>query len=280
MEARTEAKPKRPSSDPHWYEEFGLIPRFPRPPLKKIGKLIDGIQEPQILLRQRKRSTDVVITLPVCSRIFRPEEEKAFAKFGVTLPRAFDDVLWQKLDSDGSTTWAKLTGLVIKAYRQSWDHWARLHYLGHFHPQADTWFNAIKEEVDSVSKIAHRGRKPSTLAELASLKKRYNQLLPSCALVHRAAKTAAASHTRHDQKDARKEIRRAIWEQVQPSIHGMSGDGYIFGGQAFKRMHYGTPKLHEPTTWKPKQLAISLLSLELGQAYQTIEKKLAVPKSK
>ena len=69
-------------------------------------------------------------------------------------------------------------------------------------------------------------------------------------------------------------IRRAIWKQVRKDIHGTPWDGYIFSGVAFKNIRYGNAQLHEPSSWKPHQLAISLLSFERQEAYQTLEKKI------
>lgn len=125
------------------------------------------------------------------------------------------------------------------------------------------------------------GRHPAAQAELASVRKRYDRLLPKCKLVHQASKRAAAAAlTKNNVELARKEIRIAIWKSVRRSVHGMPGDGYIFDGTAFKRIRGGTAKLHDPGTWKPHQLAIALLSIERQQAYQTIEKKVVPTKRK
>jgi hypothetical protein len=47
-------------------------------------------------------------------------------------------------------------------------------------------------------------------------------------------------------------------------------------GAAFERIPYSKKmaQLHDPSSWKPRQLAISLLSLEGYGAYQTVEKKI------
>jgi hypothetical protein len=141
-------------------------------------------------------------------------------------------------------------------------------------------FEKLEQEIQSASKLTRHGRQSFPEAELAGLKRRYKTLLTKCKLIHRASKIAAESLTGNNKELARKRIRLAIWEHVRRSIHGMPGDGNIFGGAAFERIGNGTPTLHEPNTWKPYQLAIALLSLERQQAYQTIAKRIKPTKAK
>jgi hypothetical protein len=262
------------SAKQSWYEEFGLVPRFPRPPIQKIHRLVSNIQEPQILLRPRGTDkTDIIIRLHVGSCVVPQQTQKQFARFGLTIKKAFEDILWQKLEAGRITTWVELTGLGAKVYRQAWLQWFRLQYLGHVHPVAESSFKTIEREIESASKVSHRGRHPAIQAELASLRKRYRQLLPKCRLIHRAATRAAKSLAANNVEVTRKKMRQAIWGAVRHDVHGMPGDGYVFGGEAFKRIPYGNATLHDPTSWRPHQLAISLVSFERSQAYQTIEKK-------
>lgn len=282
METRTDLQSLPSHTQQSWYEEFGLIPRFPRIPFDEIYKLVSDTQEPQVFLRRAgKGMTDITIRLPITSSVVPGELQKQYSNHGITLAKAFEDVLWQKLGGEQSTAWASLAGLASKTYRQAWIQWFKLQYLSHYHPAADKMFKANKEKIESGSKAAHRGRKASTRAEHNSLRQRYDRLLPKCALIHRAAiRAAASSHIKNNQVIARKEIRKTIWETVRRSVHGMPGDGYIFDGEGFKRIPYGKPKLHDPATWEPHQLAISLLTFERGQAYQTIEKKIVPTKYK
>jgi hypothetical protein len=279
MEEGKDSKSHPRSSNPHWYEEFGLISRFPHPPFDAIRNLSNGIQEPQIFLKPGKENTDIVVRLPGCSDVIPPSKRKAFARFGLTLPKAFQDVLWEKVHAEGSTIWAELADLSAKAYFRTWVHWFELHYSGHFHPAADLWLKQIKEGLASSFKITRRGRRPASDTQSAGLCKRYTDLLPICTRIHRAAQRAVPAHGNRNIQMSQKAIRLAIWQSVRGSVHGMPGDGYIFGGEAFKRIRRGKgkvqAKLHEPKTWEPQQLAKSLLSFERGLAYQTIQKKLS-----
>jgi hypothetical protein len=44
------------------------------------------------------------------------------------------------------------------------------------------------------------------------------------------------------------------------------------------RKQGGQAKLEDPTTWKPRQLAITLLAIETEQQYHTIERKFPLHK--
>lgn len=163
-----------------------------------------------------------------------------------------------------------------KAYRRAWIHFFELCNLGHFHPLANEWLKKIHQTLTSPEAKAKRGRRATSKAENESLKRRYEALLPNCRLIHEAVQGAAASIGRGRGKIAPGKIRRATWERIRSSVHGMPGDNLIFGNAAFEKIPYQNEKsqLHDPTTWKPHQLAIALLSFERKQAYQTIEKKI------
>jgi hypothetical protein len=257
-----------------WYDEFGLIPRFPRPPAEDIKKLLNDIQEPTIFLREHKQSVDVVVRLPVPYRVFSPVRRKRLSQSGLTLSRAFEDILWQKYEE--TTFWSEFAGLHAKAFRRAWIHLFDLCYLGHFHPAADARLKEIKEGISSAQDGVKVGRPPSRRAETQSLRRRYEELLPKCKLIHDAARRVVASLDKGSENRDFRTTRKAIWEEVRTVIHGMPGDGYIFGGAAFKNISYrnGKAQLHDPNTWKPHQLAISLLSFDRMQAYETIEKKI------
>jgi hypothetical protein len=261
-----------------WYEEFGEPARFQRIPLEAITKAIKDRQEPQIFLRGSNGKTDIIFRLPMTTSVVPRKKKRAYSRHGVTLAEAFDEILWQKLEKNKSTIWAEIAGLMTKAYRQAWLQWFRLQYLSHSHPVAESGFKKLTQEIESVVEVTRRGRRSSTEAELASLRRRYDKLLLKCELIHRGAEHAAKSLAGHNLELSRKGIRIAIWKRVRRSVHGMPGDAYIFDGTAFKRIRGGTAKLHDPETWKPHQLAIALVSLERQQAYQTIEKKVVPTK--
>jgi hypothetical protein len=263
----------------NWYEEFGLPPRFPCIPFDKICELSRCTQEPQIFLRGTETDkTDIIIRLPLCPSAVPPKMRKAYSKHGVTLSKAFEDILWQKLDGGGDTIWSEITGLVMKVYRQAWRQWFRLQYVGHFHPGAELMFERLNKELALLNEKSRLGRHQTPEADLASTNNRYDALLPICKLIHEASRIArATAKATNNVEMARKQIRRAIWEQVRRSVHGMPGDGYIFDGTAFAKIR-PTARLHDPKTWKPYQLAIALIAIEREEKYQTIGKKIVPTK--
>ena len=107
--------------------------------------------------------------------------------------------------------------------------------------------------------------------------------MPTCVLIHNATKAAVSSaRIKTNRPPAPSEIRRAVFEGTRKSIHGVPFVNRIFGGDAFKERSYGSKhaKLHDPQSWKPHNLAISLLTFERSQAYETLEKKLRQQKVK
>ena len=68
------------------------------------------------------------------------------------------------------------------------------------------------------------------------------------------------------------------WTYVKQAIYSDRHDDSILSGKAFHAIPcrpYRPAQLHVPASWKPPQLAISLLSFEWGLAYETVGKKLA-----
>src|ERR1700682_6781504 len=105
-----------PAARQSWYEEFGLPRRFTRIPLQEIRELLRRRPEPKVTVRGVGRGkTEIVVRLPLPSSVVPPGMQKSYSRHGVTLPRAFDDVLWQKLAAAKSTIWSETTGLMMKA---------------------------------------------------------------------------------------------------------------------------------------------------------------------
>jgi hypothetical protein len=278
MEMKKTAKPISPSASHCWHEEFGLPLRFPRFSIDKIKKCIRGIGEPDIFLRELDNDVEIVVKLRKPNGIFSQRILDQLENFGITLPRVFEAILWQKLEADKSTIWAELSVPAVESYRQSWHQFFKTAYLGQFHPSAEQWLKQIERVIAPERKIKQRGRPSVPKAEIASICRRYAELLPMCVLVHSAVESALSSikaKTRIKRPDP-SAIRQAVFEQTRKSIHGVPFVSRIFGGDAFKERSCGLKhaKLHDPKSWKPRNLAISLLTFERLQAYETLEKKL------
>jgi hypothetical protein len=273
---KSEIGSRKTTVDPSgsWQEEFGLRLRFPKPPVAGIKTVLNDSREPRIFLNAPGRTIEIVVQFKTNSQIFKPEILETFASRGLTLSKAFEDILWKKLEAGGSSIWAELVRINTEAYSQAWIHFFELCYEDHFHPIANEWLKKIKEGLASPGNKAKRGRRTKSKAENDSLTRRYDALLPNCRLIHEAAEHAVSSLDGTAKNEGVREIRKAIWDAVWKDIHAIPGDGDIFSGAAFARIPYREAKLHDPRTWKPHQLAIALLTFERGEAYQTIEKKI------
>jgi len=276
MKLETELASNPAYKDRNWQDEFGLRLRFPRPPEAAIKTVLSDAREPEIFLSDGNQTVDIVVRFSKPSQIFTPAILETFESRGLTLSSAFEDILWEKHEAEGNSFWAEFVKLNTEAYRRTWIHFFELCYLGHFNRPANEWLNKIQQNLTSLEPKAKRGRRTTSGAENRSLRKRYEAILPKCSLIHEAVLRSATSSAKNEGNKDSGKIRQATWEQVRSSIHGMPGDGLIFGDPAFGRIPYQNRKsqLHDPTTWKPHQLAIAILSIERNQAYQTIEKKI------
>jgi hypothetical protein len=252
-----------------WYEEFELKARRPRIPAVEVKNKLRNVEEENIYLKEMNGCTEIVIRLKTPGIVFPTDVENVLKQSGLTLERAFEDVLSQKLDASRITTRVLLARPAIRAYREAWIRLIDTAYVGHFHPTADT---LIRKEIDTeilptLRQLAHKGRWKSHPNADADLQRRYSDWLPKCNLIHEIA-TKQVARVRNVSTR-----RKAIWDQIRAEIHGMPGDNAIMGGDAFRKIRRGA-SLQEPSTWSPNQLAISLISIEVSRAYQTIEKKI------
>jgi len=264
----------------NWHEEFGLPPRFPRGiPIDEIKKCMRSIEEPEIFLRDLDEHIEIVIKLRKPSDILPEGICKELEKDGVTLPRVFEANLWKRLDARRSSIWAELAGPATKSYRQLWYEFFKMAYVGQFHPSVEQGLNQIERGIASEGEITpKRGRPSVPKAEIGSIRRRYDKLLPTCALVNNAVESALSSIKvkKGGKNPTPAEIRRAVFEATRKSIHGLPFVNRIFGGDAFKEYSCGLKHahLHEPKSWTPHNLAISLLAFERSQRWETLEKKL------
>jgi hypothetical protein len=256
----------------HWYDEFGMTPRFLRIPLEEMKAHLETLGPPKIRLRQKSKSVEIVIQIAAPKRVYPKELERISSRRGVTLAKAFEDILWNK-SSRHSTFWAEFVSAAEESYREAWFQFFKLKYLGHFHPVVDAGLRNARQRLFVPLRQIKRGRHSTAQAESDSLRRRYSALLPLCRLLHDNVRYAIAEVTKTGQC-TRQRIRAMVWDRSMRSIHGTPGDGSIFDGSAFKRIPYGHAELHQPQSWKPHQLVIALISLERSRAYQTLEKKI------
>lgn len=256
-----------------WQEEFKLRPRFPRVPEDEISRILQTVHEQKIYLWETDNYAEIVIRLDTGVADFPKNVKRWLRESRGSRKRAFRRVLLKALQASDSTPWVQLADPAIAAYRQTWASSFESSYKGHFHPKSDEWLakvvGRVKSRAQAPARAAGRkGRRGYPPAAMVELQARYRKWLTKCELLHKAS-TRAASKCR------REELRRqAIWNDVKVIIHGKSGADAIFGGAAFNKIPYGVAKLHEPKTWSPRQLAVSLTSNEFGLRYKSAEKKI------
>lgn len=267
-------KPKQGKRD--WHTEFGIRRRWLRPPLEPLKAIFADSSEPRIFLREGTNSADVVIRFTRSSPGLSPGIRESLSRRGLDVSVAFDEIMWQKAGRDKNTIWAELRKLASEARRMAWLHFFRLSYLGHFHPSVDAWLKGLEREIVAAQTKPLSGRPQTALTEKMSLVKRHRELLRLSSRIHEASiRSALQVPSTRNSAAAETAARRLIWNEVRQFVYADRHDDFIFSGEAFRAVPYGLAQLHVPTSWKPSQLAISLLSLERGLTYQTIEKRLA-----
>jgi hypothetical protein len=235
------------------------------------------ISEPEIFLQDLDEHVEIVIKLSKPNDILPIGIWKMLKKDGLTLSRVFDALLWQKIDKDRGIFWTALAGPAVESYRQLWPAFFRMAYLDQFHPVLEPGLKELEREIASEGKTKQKLGRPSAIrAEIVSIEKRYKELLPTCVLIHDAAKAAMPSPKTNTNKRSLFEIRRLIFEHTRQSIHGLPFVSRILGGEAFTEYRCGLKHahLHDPQSWRPHNLAISLLTFERSQKWETLEKKL------
>lgn len=261
----------------NWFQEFGLPVRFSRFPIDGIQRCLRNISEPEIFLQELPEHVEIVIRLSRPREIFPERIREALKQSGVTLARAFEANLWEKLCAGKSSIWAELARPAIESYRQSWQAFYRMATEGQVHPILAQGRRQVETEIASEGRTKRKSGRPFGIkAELASIASRYRELLRDCNFIHDAAEAADSLAKTRSKNPSIAQIRREIFERTRRSVRGVPFVNRIFRGDAFQERSYGSKhaQLHDPKSWTPHHLAISLLTFERLQAHETIEKKL------
>jgi hypothetical protein len=260
-----------------WQEEFGLIPRFPRIPETEISKLLETVHEQNVYLRETDDCAEIVVQLNTGTANFPKKVKRWLRETRASRRRAFKKILLKAVQGSDSTPWVQLADASIAAYRNTWPTSFNSTFRNHFHPISDKWLAQVESCAQMpVLAIGRKGRRGYPQAAMVDLQKRYEKWLTRCESLHAAAIRAASKFRRDDLR------RRAIWDEMKAIIYGKLGDDAIFGGAAFKKIPYagGHAKLHDPKSWSPRQLAVSLTSSEFGLFYKSAEKKIRPSKKR
>jgi len=254
-----------------WQDEVGLVPRYPRLGLENLERLFQGLKEPTISLRNRADKIEIVIGLRSSLTSSQLNSLKRLETHELTISQAFRDVLWGKLEGSRNNTWTVLSRTAIGAYRQAWLHLATVTVLGHPHPETTEDRKKLICNLEKSTRVGDRGRNRVPYAERYRLRKRYNALRKICTEIHGVAeKTVMTASTREAA------VPKAVWKAVKPYSDLICGVDSIFNGAAFREMPYKRiPRLDQPKTWKPYQLALALISIETNRQFRTVQRIVA-----
>jgi hypothetical protein len=260
-----------------WRKAAGLPARYPRIGYEEVVELVNAAWPPTVFMREHIKTTDIVIRFAGSSRQLTDAHRKIYFENFVPLRRVFDDAISKASAKRENTSRWKLATEAHRAYQMTWLRLFRVQFLNQVYPEINPpkWFSDM-EKIFNSRRPPGRPKKDND-DQLRS--KRFNLLLDRAERLHQIIGDHLAKKPAENRSD-RVEVLRTFWRQILKVPGGIS----ILGGEAFNKIPYGKQdepaKLEDPTTWKPRQLAMALLAFEVGQAYHTVERKLATMKKK
>jgi hypothetical protein len=262
-------EPYEPELQRQWRKDVGAPVRYPRTGYDHVVELVNSAWPPVVFMREHLKTTDIVIRLAASSRQLTDIHRKMYFEKCGPLRHIFDNVISKpSLKKENTIRW-KLATEAYRAYQMTWLHLFRVQLLNQFDPRSNSpeWYSAMEKTFKS--------RRPSGRPKKDNddqLRNRFELLLDLVTRLRRRIAEHQAKKSFEAEGD-RIYILRALWREILK----IPGGGSILGGEAFLKIPYGKrnepAKLEDPTSWKPRQLAVALLAFELGQAYQTIERK-------
>jgi hypothetical protein len=260
-----------PELQKQWLNDVGMPLRFPRVGNAEVVEGVKSAWPPTIFMVQDQESTDIVIRFPWSSKVLPPEHREAFFDKHVTLERVFDDLISRPREKGESAVERKLASEAYDAYKMTWLHLFKSMHLDERDPRHEPpkWL----EEMENEFKTKGQGGRPKK-DETRKLERRFRLFLDHCGWLNREI-DMYQKQTQSAIEGNRVHVLRKFWREILKVPCGRA----ILGGEAFLNIPYGnqtTPvKLEDPTSWTPRQLAISLLAFEREQDYHTIERKVA-----
>ena len=261
---------------PDWITEFGLKTRSPRFDKDPIFEILTRAPECRISLRRDKKDGRIAILCSVvCGRhLFkRLQREKA------SFDNAFQIALGRGKKNSNR---AELRRYVTETFAAAWDVYIEAKYGRHPAPHVKQRYEQLRAEV--AAKVPRKpGRKQSVSADLTERRKRYKLILKGTRRLHEVAtfvSTRSESQIVKLSKLTADNIassptgrRKVIYDRSADAIPREYHD-WIFGGGAFREIPRSensgdllkatNRQLHEPQTWRPYQLALVLLMLDMG----------------
>lgn len=269
-----------------WWGEFNKVPRNPRKGLDEIKGLLARALELTVTLQEGENETVVAVKFPASTKQLSNELQNIYSDLGVGVEAAFQNAILKPPPKGSSTLLSEIRRTVYNAYRATWLHLLETNYVDQSHPEVD---KSIREGLNAFRKNTALSRGKHNLPPELELwiQQRYKQLLSECSVIHDIVADC------EKQQLSEQDIRNSVFKLVRgkpfaPNVLRKQGGPWSNPWQKDVGIRYteryqisraGPVVLHDSTSWKPNQLAISLLAIERQCNYQTIEKKVANPRS-
>jgi len=183
----------------------------------------------------------------------------------MSLSTAFDEIVWKAPEKGRHSGWALLAKAGYDAYWSAWMHLLEVGYCDHASPAVNQQIKVWLGELKGTRRLRSAGRRKGHEVEHKRVRRRLKELL----------KWSEGLHTYVRWCNARKLTRQVTEQRVFQRIEKERHDHNILSGKAFSwSKNRIEPVLHNSQSWKPRELAVSLLSLELNCDYDTVIRKI------
>ena len=246
-----------------------------------IQELLGKSWPPHILLKERSKTTDVILRFPGPLHNLPRRSRVAYSALGISLADVFANVVRMAPVEKGDTFWSQLAELGYDAYQRTWMHLFWMLYRDEFDPRVDDGLDKWIGQLEAETKRRKKAGRPSTKnIRKKELEDRYRVRLAECEQLDRDVKDAVAEEKIKGTRASEipREVRRRLWKRV----YRMRGGNLILGGEIFGEIPYGEQKVpatfDNPSSWKPHQLAVALAALDVGKKYKSVERVLRLTK--
>jgi hypothetical protein len=265
-----------------WRKDAGQPERFPRGGYQEVINLVNAAWPPDVFMREHQKKTDIVIRFVGSSRQLSPAHRNTYFKNSMPLTEVFEDAIsnlppsispHKAMMKGKNTLRMNLATEAYRAYKTTWLRLFRIQFLNQIYPAQSPpqWFLDMEKVFKAPRPV---GRPKQVSVSDRRVRRRFDLFLFHAKWLRQAISDYLVLKPA-EARGERTDIANAFWGVILKIPGGIS----ILGGEAFDAIPYEKRNKHasleDPRTWKSRQLAMVLLAIETGQAYHTIERKLA-----
>lgn len=245
--------------------------------LEPLPELLAKSWPPEIFLRENAETSEIVVRFRCSSRMCDPLPRIAHQSLGVGFSDVFSSIVRTALRRKEDTFKEQLASLGYDVYQKTWMHFLWLLLRDQFSPELDDKLDRWLGGMDKATRRRGKPGRPSTKHILQrEVRKTYRLRLAECEWLHGAIQDIVSRAEKQGEKpdSIRASVLRSVWKKV----YGLRLGNLILGGEVFDVIPNGKqvidPKLRDPRSWKPRQMAIARTALELDLAYETVVRHL------